>query len=1124
MSFFFLGMWFFMNTAYSQSLTSGDIAGTVTDPTGADVTNASVYIKSLDTGEAKTVATNATGTYRVSLLKPGRYSVTVTAPGFETATVNVSVSAGVVVPGDVRLTVGAGTQTVEVSEIEPLLHTDSADISTTFSMQQVQSLPNPGNDLTFVAQTAPGVVMNTSTPSNGSAFGYGNFSVFGLPATSNTFTVNGGYENDPFLNLNNSGATNLLLGNNDIAQVSVVNNPYSAQYGGLAGSQVNEISRSGTNAFHGNASYWWNGRIMNANDYFLNQTNTPRNFDNVNQWAAAVGGPIVKDRAFFFVNYEGLRVVLPVAGTAGAPSQAFENAVTSPTPICPTPASGPVPSCANPLLPNGNLAYNGNSAEVPFYQQLFNVWNGAKFYSQGVPSAGDPNAVTFPYAANNFTHEWLLTARVDYRLSDKDTLFGHFEADHGLQATYTDPLNPLFNADSPQPQYQGQLNETHIFSPNIANQFVFANLWYSAVFTNTSLDAANKVVPGSMFFINGSAFNFLGGLDYIWPQGRNVEGYQIIDDLSINHGNHTVKVGWSIRRDDVTDYSPQVNTSPEFLFAESDFAAGYASLYAQQFPSRLTQPVSIYNMGMYAQDEWKIRPNLTLTFALRAEHNSNPVCHTNCFDVFNGAFESLSTDPTTAYSSLINSGQYNAFPDFQKIGLEPRFGFAWSPAGIDTKTVVRGGFGMFNDVFPATIADSILNNAPTNVGFTLYGPAFGGSNYLTDPSQSGSAAQVAAASNVAFVNAYHNGGSLQSLSNSVPGFSAPNFTTPLNKVYYPTYEEWSLGIDRQLDHATALTVMYVGDRGYHEPVTNNGVNAYQVPGNPTVLAGYPTAPANNSFSTVTEVGNGAASNYNGLVASVVRRSKMLTLQANYTYSHALDEISNGGILGFSAGKSILYPINPFNLRYNYGNADYDSRHNFTAGYVFDMPHFWGPRLLTDGWEFSGTVFHHTGFPFTVTDGNINFANGGVNISGTGAFPAMQINGVKSCGGGHVFNNATGGGTPCAITAASGNYTDPTGFGQQERNQVFGPAYTDTDFAAVKAFSVPRWESAKLKVGAQFFNLFNHPNFANPSSDIADTTFGGLITSTVNTPTSILGSGLGGDASPRLIQLKASFTF
>jgi hypothetical protein len=222
----------------AQSNVSGDIAGIITDSSGAAVPHAQVTVTSNQTGQAKTGVSGANGDFRVSLLTPGDYKVSITAPGFQTADLTVSVSAGVVANEDVKLTVGQASTTVEVTGTEvPLLHTEDANITTTFDMQQVQSLPNPGNDLTFVAQTAPGAVMNTQG-------GYGNFAIFGLPATSNTFTINGGYENDPFLNLNNSGATNLLLGNNDVGSVTIVSNAYGAQYGGLGGTQVNEISRS----------------------------------------------------------------------------------------------------------------------------------------------------------------------------------------------------------------------------------------------------------------------------------------------------------------------------------------------------------------------------------------------------------------------------------------------------------------------------------------------------------------------------------------------------------------------------------------------------------------------------------------------------------------------------------------------------------------------------------------------------------------------------------------------------------------------------------------------------------------------------------------------------------------
>ena len=1094
--------------AAAQSLTSGDISGTVTDPTGAAIPGAKVVIQSLDTGATYNLTTSATGGYRASLLKPGHYSVIVTETGFETSSTTVTVNTGSIATGDVRMAVGKSSQTVTVTEAEPLLNTDNADITTTFSQKQVQNLPNPGNDLTFVAQTAPGVVMNTSTASNGQmGFGFGNFSSFGLPATSNTFTFNGMYLNDPFLNVNNSGATNLLLGNNAISQVSVVNNAYGAQYGGLGGAQVNEISKSGTNQFHGNAEYWWNGRVLNANDFFNNQTGTPRPFDNVNQFAASVGGPIWRNKTFFFADYEGLRVVIPVVTAVTVPSpQYIRNTYAA-------------------------LAKNGASAStVALYKQLFSVYQNAKGYSTAtvVPASSTPadlqpgDVQTYNANNSNFTHEWLLQGRIDHHISDKDNMYGTFEDDQGLQATYTDPFNPIFNADSPQPQYSGQLSETHIFTPNITNQITFALLYYRALFTNTNLASSLQLVPYTLQFPFDGAFSPLGGLNYIWPQGRNVTNYQFIDDVSVIKGRNTIKFGYYIRRDDVTDYSPSVLTTPLLQASGGDFQQGTTDLYVQQYPTRLTQPVALYNEAFYLQDEWQALPNLTVTAALRVEHNSNPVCQTSCFDTFTGNFSGLSTSATAPYNQLIHNGRRAAFPNLQSISLQPRFGFAWSPAGDGTKTVVRGGFGIFTDVFPATVADSALNNAPTNVGFTLFGPFFDQkgqpplANISPDPSQASSGQVITTASNKAFQSGFAHGASVTSLSASVPGFGVPSFTNSFSSLKYPIYEEWNLEIQRQLNASTVVDLNYVGDRGYHEPDVNSGVNAYGAPVGFARING--AAPPNPSFGSVSEVYSNAVSNYNGVVLSVINRSRYLLLQANYTYSHALDEISNGGFLPFSgAGSSILAPINPFDLSQNYGNADYDSRHNITASYVFTLPYYGGPRALTDGWQAAGTVFHHTGFPFSVVDSAVAPTNYGSNIL------ARQINGVHMCPGASVFNFNTGTGTPCGI-ANPANYTTPTAFGQQARNQTYGPAYTDTDFSLLKSFKIPGWESANVQIGAQFFNIMNHPNFATPGHNLNAPGQLGFITSTVNTPTSILGSGLGGDASPRLIQLKGVFQF
>src|SRR6185437_4974192 len=838
---------------------------------------------------------------------------------------------------NIQMTVGQSTQTVMVSaNTVPLLHTEDAQITTTFTMQQVQTLPNPGNDLTFIAQTAPGIVMSTES-------GYGNFSAFGLPAVANTFTVNGGYENDPFLNLSNSGATNLLLGNNDIANVTVTSNAYTAAFGGLGGAQISETSRSGSNGFHGNATYWWNGSSMNANNYFNNQTGTKRPRSNVNQWAAAVGGPIKRDKSFFFFNYEGLRVVLPTRATVYAPDASYQAKTLA------------------------NLTNNGLPAEIPVYQNMFNLYNNAPGYATAKQSTSDADSggygtVVFNANAGNFTHEWLMTGRIDQNLSDKDHLFGHAKIDKGLQATYTNVLDPVFNADSPQPQYEGQLGETHTFSPNLTNQFLFAAIYYRAIFTNTNLDAATKLVPFSLIFADGDLQNngpesWPGGYDLIWPQGRNVTGYQFQDDVNWTKGKHSISFGWMLRRDDVTDYSPSEYTaSPEAVATNGSFQQGYVDEWFQQFPTSLTQPVALYSMGWYVQDQWKPLPNLTITAGLRMEHNSNPVCQTNCFSRLSGNFSDVSNDPTAPYNQLIVYNQHQSMHKLQFLAWEPRVGFAWLPVGADSHTTIRGGFGMFSDSFPGQIADSFLNNAPGNVPFTIYGPAFGGGNTALGPADPSSAYAVAAASNAGFQSGFANGGSLSTITAAVPAFSAPGMVNADQKMNYPTYMEYSLSFEHQFNRSTAFSLQYVGNVTYHQPVLNNSVNTFNGGG----AAGFPELSAtdapNNNFGAVTEVRSIARSNYNGMVASVTHQSKSLMLQFNYAWSHALDEISNGGFNAFNAVTATVSQDNPFDLRSNYGNADYDTRNYVSASYVYTMPRFWGPNVLTGGWEVSGTVF------------------------------------------------------------------------------------------------------------------------------------------------------------------------
>jgi hypothetical protein len=616
-------------------------------------------------------------------------------------------------------------------------------------------------------------------------------------------------------------------------------------------------------------------------------------------------------------------------------------------------------------------------------------------------------------------------------------------------------------------------------------------------------------MPFRVSFEGGAFFNLGRNLD-IWPQGRNVTQYQAVDDISVQRGNHGLKFGVNFRRNDITDYSPGVG-SIGFSSTDplSEFFNGNGATYTQNFPTRMTQPVALYNLAFYAQDEWAVFPNLKITLALRAEHNSNPVCQTDCFARLASDFSTLSHDPAQPYNQAIVTGLHQALNDYTNIDWLPRFGFAWTPLGRDVNTVLRGGFGLFSDAFPATVADSFLNNSPLNNQFTIGTPA------PLSPDVTNNQAALAAAANASFSSAFANGGTLDSITLTNPFFVPPSITSPRSKLHSPRYQEWNLELQQGLGQKMSLSLNYVGNHGIWEPVQNTGVNAFG-------FANLPLAAPDPRLGTVTEVGSYATSSYNGLTVSFQRRFSALQIQANYTWSHALDEISNSGFLpfNFNTNSSILNPQDPSDLhRYNYGNADYDVRHYFSLNYVWNTPRISGWKGLLAEWTVSGTLFTRTGYPFTAVD---SAATGIVNGQ----------NFATSAGGGpQIFANFA---NPSPINCDSDavnapclsqSQFTPAGltFGNQRRNQLYGPRFFDTDLTVMKNFKIPRWEAGTFGVGLQFFNILNHTNFDQPISDVQDPQFGTIV-NTVNVPTSILGSFLGGDASPRLIQLKANLNF
>jgi Carboxypeptidase regulatory-like domain len=1098
--------------ASSQSITSGDITGIVTDPSGAVVPNANVTLKNRDTGATQTRTTNAQGVYRFQLLNPGQYTVTASAPGFQTISQNTSVSVGQASQVNLQAAVASSSQTVEVTAEGGVVQTEPGNIATTFTPQQIANMPNPGNDLSYIVQTAPGAIMNTQA-------GYGNSAVYGLPATSNVFTVNGANENDPFLNLNNSGATNLLLGQNDVQTATVVSNGYQGQYGQLAGANVNYVTKSGTNNWHGNAMYFWNGRILNANNYFNNQSGTPRPFDNANQWAASIGGPIRKDKTFFFVNTEGLRVLLPTNQLVRIPSPQFQAATLA------------------------NIGAT-NPTAVPFYNQMFSLYNNAPGANRATPitSSSDPTgcggftgagglgttvpcASQFRSTAGNQTNEWLFSARLDQNFGNNDRLFAHFRTDHGLQATYTDPINSAFNGQSDQPQYEGQLNESHTFGSSAVNQFIVSASWYSAIFNVANLGQATSLMPFRLGF-TGNNFYSLGRDLNDWPQGRNVTQYGIVDDFSLQKGNHALKFGVNFRRDDVSDYSPGFGSIGYSASEDmTDFFNGTSTFYQQNFPTRLRVPIALYDLGLYAQDEFGLRSNLKLTFALRADHNSNPVCQINCFARPASSFLAMPNDAAAPYNSAIRTGLHQALPNYQSISWQPRMGFAWNPHGTsgNNTTVFRGGIGLFADSFPATIADNFLANPPFNNTFQLTGQTLN--------SGATGVAGAAASANAAFLNGFASGGTLASITAASPAFFPPTLYSAARLVHNPTYAEWNLQLQQAIGQKTSFNINYVGNHGWYNVSQNGGLNAYcdatcaasggLTPG----FANLPLAPRDPRFSSVIEVQTNAISNYNGLTLSLTRRFASLQIQANYTWSHALDEISNAGFLpfNFNTNESILNPEDPYNVRRNYGNADYDVRHYINMNYTWTTPHLRGLVGVLADWTVSGNLYYRTGLPLTVVDSSATGTLNGFNYFTTGGYQvfANYLGGASPGCTREAVASASGNDRPCFTTAA---FTPAVaGYGNQGRNQFYGPRFFNTDLSVMKNFPIPKWESAKLGIGVQAFNILNHVNFDQPVADVADPSFGTII-NTATTPTSAIGSFLGGDSSPRMLQVKAQLSW
>jgi Carboxypeptidase regulatory-like domain len=1148
--FVFVGWFHFTlpKATFSQGETTSAIIGQVSDATGAAVPGAAVTITNTETGLKRSMKTDDSGRFNFPQLKPGAYTVKVEAEGFEPQR-NDSVSAGLGQKQtvDFIVRVAQAKESIEVRSDAAILNPENANTSTTLNTRALEDLPNPGGDLTYPIQFAAGALINTAGSGNdfvGGTNGYGNVEFNGLPALSNGYIVDGLETNDPLTNLNSGLSTNLVLGLNSISEVTVNTLSYAVDQGRYGASQVNYVTKSGANEFHGNVYELWNGSKFNAANYFTNATpgnHKPRS--TVNHFGGSVGGPIAHDKLFFFFDSEWVRIALPIVTPTTVPTAAFQNYVLQQLPLGLTDAGG-------------NIVYAAAPQEVPFYQKMFSVYgdtNGTPLTVLGCPFdagraapviANDGNGCANRQSVSHSSddHEQVQTARIDYNINEKNTTWFRFQADTGVQAAYTDPINSLFDSVSPQPLYSFAAGYTHVFSQNVVNYFNPAFSWYESLFGPTDFAETLSAFP---IVLQGSGanapFTRVGGLDNTWVQGRRASRFFINDNLAWSRGAHELRFGTNTRIFRLNDYDFGQGSVPTVTYSTlPQYIYGVASTATTTFPTSANEPFNFLNLDLYAQDTWKVTKKLTWTFGIRDTLNSNPLSPHQHIARLSGSFDSISHDVNQPLSAAIQTGLGNVFFSTPFAIVQPRTAIAWQ---FEPKTVLRAGFGVFSDILPGTIADVVGFNPPYIKTFQggLLG-SVGGTAIA--PGVPNSAIDATAAANQSFSSGFTQGQISCATAQANPACLPPVAITavPDGKLHAPYFMEWSLGLEHQLGTTGSLHAQYVGTRAVNQPYLTQ-VNGYQsvCPG---CFAPFPYAQSPDPrFGAVTQFSTGANSHYNGLQMTAMKRfGNGLMGQLNYTWSRCMDTVSNGGFLQFSAG-GILSPL-PGDLARDYGPCDYDIRNNLNAQYVYQLPLKVGDRRLgyaLNGWQVSGTVFWHSGIPFSVLSTPYS-ANGNGIVNGSGpqfasvipGVPLYEHNpipGVTQPGTVQWLNPGAFVSTVDPSTGACSGGDSPKNcqFGNLGRNALRGPNFTWSDFYLTKWF--PLTERMKMRFDVQFFNVFNHPNFSLPSMVLAgipgkpstQTGFGAL-TYTTSPPTGLLGVGLGGDSTPRMIAFQLRLEF
>jgi outer membrane receptor protein involved in Fe transport len=1113
-----------LTTALVAQTFRGTILGTVTDASGAVVSGATVKVHNANTGLERTTQTSADGSYAVSELQIGTYTVTVSQGGFQTSvTDNVAVDVAEQRRVDVALKPGQVTEKVEVSgESLPQVETTTNDLGGVLTAQTVQNLPVNGRDYTKLIYLNPGVSGSPDQISD-SPGSFGEFSMNGARGRSNNYLLDGtdmndGYRNDPAINeAGVFGDPSTILPIDAVAEVNVISN-FQPEYGRNAGAVVNIVTKSGTNAFHGTAVEYFRNDALDARNYFNPDSQPKAPFHN-NQYGGSLGGPIIKNKTFFFADYEGQQEPVGVVTLACVPVGTAANGSLSPS------------QATNPVI----------AALI-----ARNPWPAPNL-SSAVASGTCPNSSVVSPSFNRLTS---VIGKIDQSFNANNNLsgryfFGDSVQSFPLELTASGGQLPGFNTYTPTRVQLVSISYVHTIGSNKVNELRYGwNRFAEGFFPQDqsfqpgsiglNTGAPNAGLP--IIEVSGVAQLGANGGD---PRHRVDSNNQVIDNFSWKAGSHDFKIGFDFHRTTVQQYNDKDFRGVLKFGSLTDFLAGTPSSGFQYFGDT-TRHTFENNYGFYVQDSYRVTPRLTLNYGLRWDYYGVVGEKNNLLSNITSVAPAAGTGTFT----LTQVGQpglsslYN--PDYRNFA--PRVSMAWDVTGKG-KTVLRAGYGIFFDAFSQ---DMVMGHLPYSPFFDP-GPAYNNigpnpilSTGLCNPTIPGcgpTSPTIVAGSPVFGPT-------------TTCSFECDTFGFDRN-IKTPYMENYNLNLQQQITSKTMVQIGYVGSQGHRlwrffdisQPsqaainaadVACNCINDYSSVARP--FAGNPY----DSFYVLQENSSGQ-SNYNSLQASFrVNGWHGVTSIVNYVWSKSLDNSSDGEDFEPNAAQ----PNNSTQPQLEYGPSNFNVPNRFTWIFAYDLPTMGGNmQRLKNGWGMNSAVTLQSGQPFQL---NYNFED---DYSGGGTgFDRPDVVGPIVYHPSTPLNylDMSSFAIPCTISAAA--QAAPTGFaadcvpgtrhfGDEGRDSLHGPTYKQWDLAIYKTTAITERLSVQLR--AEFFNILNHPNFANPflPAFIADAGSGGfhivngrevagasggypiVATGDVGIGNPFLGGG-----GPRGIQLAAKFTF